>query len=83
MLKFCFVVEFAVWKSSLVNRFFYNIFQCRYMATIGAKIQKVDLRVDQSRDIMTLWDIMGEKGFCDCCGRPISRGRTASLRSAT
>ncbi|MEE8503123.1 MAG: Rab family GTPase [candidate division NC10 bacterium] len=62
-LKVCLVGEFAVGKTSLVNRFLHNTFQARYMATIGAKIQKVDLRVDQSRIIMTLWDIMGEKGF--------------------
>ncbi|MCJ2555282.1 MAG: GTP-binding protein [Candidatus Thermoplasmatota archaeon] len=62
-LKVCFVGEFAVGKTSLVNRFVHNTFQGRYMATIGAKIQKVDLKVDQSRVIMTLWDIMGEKGF--------------------
>ena len=62
-LKVCLVGEFAVGKTSLVNRFVHNAFQGRYMATIGAKIQKVDLKVDQSRVIMTLWDIMGEKGF--------------------
>jgi small GTP-binding protein len=62
-LKVCLVGEFAVGKTSLVNRFVHNTFQGRYMATIGAKIQKVDLKVDQSRIIMTMWDIMGEKGF--------------------
>ena len=62
-LKVCLVGEFAVGKTSLVNRFVHNTFQGRYMATIGAKIQKVDMQVDQSRVIMTVWDIMGEKGF--------------------
>ncbi|MFQ5908042.1 MAG: Rab family GTPase [Thermoplasmata archaeon] len=62
-LKVCLVGEFAVGKTSLVNRYVHNTFQGRYMATIGAKIEKVDMKVDRSRVVMTVWDIMGEKGF--------------------
>ncbi|MFQ6013142.1 MAG: Rab family GTPase [Thermoplasmata archaeon] len=62
-LKVCLVGEFGVGKTSLVNRYIHDTFQGRYMATIGAKIEKVELRVDKSRIIMTVWDIMGEKGF--------------------
>ncbi|MEE9236601.1 MAG: Rab family GTPase [Thermoplasmata archaeon] len=64
--KVCLVGEFAVGKTSLVNRYVRNIFHDRYFATIGAKITKAEVTQggeDSSQVIMTIWDIMGEKGF--------------------
>ncbi len=64
--KVCLVGEFAVGKTSLVNRYVHNVFEDRYFVTIGAKITKTELTSvgkDRHRVTMTVWDIMGEKGF--------------------
>lgn len=67
--KICLVGEAAVGKTSLIRRFVVDEFDDRYITTLGAKVSKkemvyqsidhdVEVRVD-----MTIWDIMGEKGF--------------------
>lgn len=64
--KVCVVGEFAVGKTSLVNRYVHNVFNDRYFATIGAKITKAELDPSAEDDwhlVMTIWDIMGERGF--------------------
>ncbi len=64
--KVCLVGEFAVGKTSLVNRYIHNVFHDRYFATIGAKITKAEVpprTPGTPHTVMTLWDIMGEKGF--------------------
>jgi len=67
--KVCLVGEVAVGKSSLIARYVHEMFDERYLMTIGTKVVKktVDLRVDaRDADVsveMTIWDIMGEKGF--------------------
>ena len=67
--KVCLVGEVAVGKSSLIARYVHDMFDPRYIMTIGTKVVKktVDVRVDErDADVsveMTIWDIMGEKGF--------------------
>lgn len=63
--KVCLVGEFAVGKTSLVTRLVHNAFHDRYFATVGAKITKAEVPEGTGRPPldMTLWDIMGEKGF--------------------
>ena len=67
--KVCLVGEVAVGKSSLIARYVNDLFDERYLMTIGTKVVKktVDVRVDErDADVsveMTIWDIMGEKGF--------------------
>ncbi len=67
--KVCLVGEKAVGKTSLIRRFVLNMFDDRYITTIGTKVSKKEVQViDRDRDLtvdvdMTLWDIMGEKGF--------------------
>ncbi len=65
--KICLVGEYGVGKSSLIRRYVLDEFDDRYMATIGAKITKKEVQVPtakgETRLEMTIWDIMGEKGF--------------------
>ena len=67
--KVCLVGEVAVGKSSLIARYVHDMFDPRYIMTIGTKVFKktVDVRDDvRDADVtveMTIWDIMGEKGF--------------------
>ncbi|MFQ6127805.1 MAG: Rab family GTPase [Thermoplasmata archaeon] len=65
--KVCLVGERAVGKTSLIRRYVLNTFDDRYITTIGTKVSKKEL-VFETADTriqldMTIWDIMGEKGF--------------------
>jgi small GTP-binding protein len=67
--KVCLVGEIAVGKTSLIARFVNDLFDDRYIMTIGTKVTKktVDVHIEErAADVaveMTIWDIMGEKGF--------------------
>lgn len=69
--KVCLIGEAAVGKTSLIRRYVLDDFDDKYITTLGAKVSKKDMsfefsdkniRVDMN---MTIWDIMGEKGFRD------------------
>lgn len=69
--KICLIGEAAVGKTSLIRRYVLNEFDDKYITTLGAKVSKKEIgfdyppkefRVDMD---MTIWDIMGEKGFRD------------------
>lgn len=67
-VKICLIGEHAVGKTSLIRRYVLNEFDDRYITTLGAKVSKkeFDLMLDDSGPIhldMTIWDIMGSKGF--------------------
>ena len=66
-VKVCLVGEGAVGKTCLIRRFVHDQFEDRYISTLGAKVSKKELTIDGAGgDIdvdMTIWDIMGEKGF--------------------
>jgi small GTP-binding protein len=67
--KVCLIGEKAVGKTSLIRRYVTNMFDDRYITTVGTKVSKKDLLIrkpEHGFDVqidMTIWDIMGEKGF--------------------
>ncbi len=67
--KICLVGEKAVGKTSLIRRYVLNMFDEQYITTIGTRVSKKEVNVlVPERDLlidvdMTIWDIMGEKGF--------------------
>jgi small GTP-binding protein len=67
--KICLVGEKSVGKTSLICRYVMNMFDEQYITTIGTRVSKKEVRVLMpERDLlidvdMTIWDIMGEKGF--------------------
>jgi len=66
--KVCLLGARGVGKTSLVRRFVLNTFDDRYVATIGTKVSKKEIPVQSPSETpwsvdMTVWDIMGEKGF--------------------
>src|SRR5256886_13042629 len=68
--KVCLVGEAAVGKTSLIRRFVQDEFDDRYITTLGAKVSKREMQFGtpdrtQVHMDMTVWDIMGEKGFRD------------------
>ena len=66
-VNICLVGEGAVGKTCMIRRFIQDQFDDRYISTLGAKVSKKEIKVDGPNggmDIdMTIWDIMGEKGF--------------------
>ncbi len=68
-LKLCLIGECAVGKTSLIRRFVFNHFSDAYITTIGTKITKKKIKIQNpknyEREYVTLviWDIMGQHGF--------------------
>jgi len=68
-VKICLVGEGAVGKTCLIRRFIHDQFDDKYISTLGAKVSKKEITLrnpngDGELEIdMTVWDIMGEKGF--------------------
>lgn len=52
--------SFGVGKTSLFNQFVYNRFNDKYLTTIGVKVNKKVITVDDQELSMLLWDIAGE-----------------------
>lgn len=51
---------FAVGKTSLVQRYVSGIFSDRYQTTVGVRIDKREMTVDDKDVLLLLWDLQGE-----------------------
>jgi small GTP-binding protein len=61
--KICMLGAFAVGKTSLVRRFVESIFSETYQTTIGVKIDKKVVELDDREIKLVLWDLYGEDDF--------------------
>jgi small GTP-binding protein len=61
--KICMLGSFAVGKTSLVRRFVESIYSDVYQTTVGVKIDKKNVRVDEKEVSLVLWDIYGEDDY--------------------
>jgi small GTP-binding protein len=61
--KICMLGSFAVGKTSLVRRFVDSIFSDAYHTTVGVKIDKKVVRVNNSEINLILWDLYGDDDF--------------------
>ncbi|MFM2268087.1 MAG: hypothetical protein RL757_1528 [Bacteroidota bacterium] len=52
--------SFGVGKTSLFNRFIYQQFSDKYLTTIGVKVNKKSVFVEENEISLLLWDIAGE-----------------------
>ena len=58
--KICMLGTFAVGKTSLVRRFVQSIYTDKYHTTVGVKIDKKLIDLDETRKMMMmLWDVEG------------------------
>jgi len=73
--KVCMLGATSVGKSSLVRRFVESIFSEKYQATIGVKIDRKLVQVDDTQVSLLLWDLQGEDEF--------QRVRLSYLRGAS
>jgi small GTP-binding protein len=65
--KVCLLGDFAVGKTSLVRRFVYDLFDDRYISTIGVKVSRKTINIAREQDvvelIIMLWDLAGSEEF--------------------
>jgi small GTP-binding protein len=77
--KVCLLGDFAVGKTSLVRRFVYDLFDDKYISTIGVKVSRKTVVVPRADGVveltMMLWDLAGSEEF--------NRVRASYLRGAT
>src|SRR4051812_25305678 len=59
--KICMLGSFGVGKTSLVAQFVQGMFADRYHTTVGVKIDKKLLRVNDRDVTLMLWDMAGEE----------------------
>ncbi len=70
-VKVCLVGDNGVGKTSIMRRFVLDLFDDRYLVTVGAKVvsKELDFRPpgggEQVQVAMLIWDVMGEKGVRD------------------
>lgn len=55
----------AVGKTSLVRQFVDSIFSEKYLTTVGVKIDKKQINVNQQDVMLMLWDLAGEDEFTE------------------
>lgn len=63
--KICMVGTFAVGKTSLIRRYVSSMFSEKYLTTVGVKIDKKVITVDDEEIMLMLWDLAGEDEFCE------------------
>ncbi len=59
--KICMLGGYAVGKTSLVKNFVHSIFSEKYHITLGVKIDKKSILVNDQEVTLMLWDIAGEE----------------------
>ena len=58
--KICMLGAFNAGKTSLVRSFVYSIFEDQYLSTVGVKIDKKLVEIEDQQIEFLLWDIAGE-----------------------
>jgi small GTP-binding protein len=61
--KICMLGSFSVGKTSLVRHFVESIFSEKYHTTIGVKVDKKVVHVNNEDVLLVLWDIYGDDAF--------------------
>ncbi len=63
--KICMLGAFSVGKTSLVEKFVHSIFTDSYLSTVGVKISKKNITVDNQDVTLVLWDMEGQDLYAD------------------
>ena len=61
--KLCMIGASGVGKTSLVARFVHSIFSETYLTTVGVKIDKKTIQVDEKEVMLMIWDLAGDDDF--------------------
>ncbi|MDR2076048.1 MAG: GTP-binding protein [Desulfovibrio sp.] len=63
--KICMLGAFAVGKTALVQRYVHSIFSDRYLSTVGVKISKKNVTLDNQEISLVLWDLEGKDTYTE------------------
>lgn len=63
MKKMAMLGDPAVGKTSLVKRFVYDMFEEKYMVTLGAKVVKKEIEIEGTELKFMIWDLLGQDTF--------------------
>lgn len=64
--KICLLGDFAIGKTSLVRRFVYNVFDERYLTTIGVNITRKEVEIDDKPPLnLVIWDLASSDKYED------------------
>jgi len=61
--KICLLGAFAVGKTSLVARFVKSVYSDQYLTTVGVKVDKKSVAIDNQEVTLIVWDLAGEDEF--------------------
>ena len=61
--KICMLGDFAVGKTSMIRRYVHDEFDDRYITTLGTKISKKVLQLDNVELTFQIWDIIGNINY--------------------
>jgi small GTP-binding protein len=64
-MKVCMLGAFAVGKTSLVQQYVNSIFSEKYQTTLGVKIDKKSVNLNDQTLELILWDLAGEDEFIE------------------
>ncbi len=70
--------DFAVGKTSLVRRYVYDEFSDTYLTTIGVKVTKKEILINNDSASLLLWDIAGSDRFTSISAEYL-RGSSAAV----
>jgi len=63
--KVCLLGAFCVGKTALVQKYVYSIFSDKYLSSVGVKISKKALTIDEIDMTLVLWDMEGKDLYGD------------------
>ncbi|MDL2209643.1 GTP-binding protein [Desulfovibrio sp. OttesenSCG-928-O18] len=63
--KVCLLGAFSVGKTSLVEQYVHSIFTDKYLSTVGVKISKKNLSVEDKDVTLILWDMEGKDLYAE------------------
>ena len=78
--KVCLLGDAAVGKTSLVKRYVFDMFDDKYITTLGAKVSRKEINLAFSHElekpiqvnmILAIWDILGQKNESAARVRPV------------
>jgi len=61
--KVCMIGASGVGKTSLVAKFVHSIFSDKYLTTVGVKIDKKTIKLDNEEVMLIIWDLAGDDDF--------------------
>lgn len=76
--KICLLGDFAVGKTSLIRRYVNGRFDDKYLSTIGVKISRKAVELDNCTLNLLIWDLAGGDDFSKL-GQSYLRGTVAAL----